>query len=266
MKIIDGKAVARKIVERLKKMPKPDKKLVAFLVGDSDASASFLKQKKKIADELGIEFELRRFPNSISEAELSVEIAHAGQDDSVGGIIIQLPLPKEMNREAVLARLVREKDVDALSLDSEVEPLAVGVVRSVLEDVGWQMEDRVVGVVGRGLLIGQPIAEVFLGKVKDLIIFHSKTDLDRLKECDLVIGGAGKPGLIKPEMLKKGVGFIDFGFGMKNGKVSGDLDVSSLELETSNLELSFYTPTPGGTGPILVASLFSNFYKLNGSN
>ena len=261
MKIIDGKAVARKIIERLKKLPKPDKKLVAYFIGDSPASESFLKQKKKIAEELGVEFELRRFPQSIGEAELSAEIANAGQDNSVGGIIIQLPLPKEINREAVLARLVREKDVDALSLDSEVEPLSVVVTRAVLEEVGWRTHDKVVGVVGRGLLVGQPIAEAFLGKARDLIIFHSKTDLDRIGECDLVIGAAGKPGLIKPGMLKPGAGVIDFGFGLVEGVVSGDLDTAGNGLD----KLSFYTPTPGGTGPILVASLFSNFYTLNNS-
>ena len=260
MKIIDGKIIARKILEHLKKFPKPEKKLVAFLAGDSAASESFLKQKKKIADELGIVFELRKFPRSVTEAELYSEIAQASGDNSVGGVLVQLPLPEGINREAVLAGLTKEVDVDALSLESDVEPLAVGVVRSVLKEVGWHTEDKVIGVVGRGLLIGQPVAESFLGKAKDLIIFHSKTDLDRIKECDLVIGGAGKPGLIKPEMLKEGAGFIDFGFGIKDGKVCGDLDGEAPWLD----RLSFYTPTPGGTGPILVMQLFYNFYRLNG--
>ncbi len=260
--VIDGKGIARKIIGALKELPRPEKKLIAVFVGEDPASESFLKQKKKMADELGIAFELLRFPESISEEDLKKEIKKAGDDDSVGGIIVQLPLPEKFNRDAVIAAINPAKDIDALTPSAKVEPLAAEVVKDILKEVNYDISDKVVGVVGRGLLIGRPIAEWLSGKCREVIVFHTKTDLSRIKDCDLIITGTGKAGLIKPSQLKAGAGVIDFGFGMKDGKINGDLDTAAAGLD----KLSFYTPTPGGTGPILVAEIFKNFYKLTKQN
>lgn len=257
--IIDGKALARRIIEELKKIPKPEKSIAAVLVGENPASESFLKQKKKVADELGVDFRIVRLDESISEGELAGEIKHLGADKEIGGVLVQLPLPKKFNREAVLAALNPTQDIDALSLEAAVAPLAVEVVKDILSDIHYQVEDKVIGVVGRGILIGVPVAEWLFDKCLEVIIFHTGTDLSRIKDCDLIISGAGKAGLIKPATIKAGAGFIDFGFDMKNGKIAGDLDTSDVKVSG----LSFYTPTPGGTGPMLVAEIFKNFYRLN---
>lgn len=279
MFLVDGKKIAREIIEQLKKLPKPAKKLAAVFVGTDPASASFLKQKKKIADELGIEFLLIHLKENISKADLLLELENLNKNPDVGGIVIQLPLPGKIDRDKILAALAPDKDIDALSQKPKVLPLAVEVVKDVLLTViasgalslrglakqsyiGY-LSDKVVGVVGRGILIGRPIAEWLSGQCREVIIFHIGTDLVRLKDCDLVITGAGKAGLIKPEMLKSGAGVIDFGFAMKDGKISGDLDIATLNLKPLTFDLSFYTPTPGGTGPILVAEIFKNFYRLN---
>lgn len=256
--LIDGKKIARKVIESLKKFPNPNKKLAAVLVGENPASISFLKQKEKISKELGIEFRLYKFPVEIEEKDLIEEIKKLNRDEAVGGILIQLPLPAKFNRETIIATLDPKKDIDALLPGSSVLPLAVEVVKDILEELHYPPENKIVGVVGRGFLVGKPIAEWLSGKCREVIIFHTKTDLSRIKDCDLVICGAGKAGLIKPEMLKSGAGVIDFGFSAVNGKISGDFDSSNL-----SSSLSFYTPTPGGTGPILVAELFKNFYRLN---
>lgn len=259
--IIDGRKIAGEIIEDLKRLPKPNKKLAAVLVGSNRASESFLKQKEKTAKELGVEFQLYRFDEEISEDDLKNSIRDIQNDRTVGGLIIQLPLPKKFNRESVLSVLQPEKDIDALSLEAKVLPLPVMVVKDILAKINYYLGDKIVAVVGRGLLVGQPIAKWLVGKCQEVMVLHSQSDLNELKKADLVISGVGRPGLIKPEMLKPGAGVIDFGFSMVDGKIQGDLDVSSFKLQ----DLNFYTPTPGGTGPILVAELFKNFYILSKS-
>lgn len=259
--IIDGKKIARKIIDTLKQQPKPEKQLAAVFVGDDSASQSFLKQKQKIAEELNWNFHLYQFPESLTMGELIGKIKNICADKSVGGVLIQLPLPEKFSKEEVLTALDPGKDIDALLPSAKVSPLSVEVVKDVLLEANFVLDGKVVGVVGRGALIGRPIAEWLSGKCREVIIFHTKTDLSRLADCDLVVSGVGKAGLIKPEMLKNGAGVIDFGFDMAEGKIRGDFDPSSLV--ASRQSLAFYTPTPGGTGPILVAELFRNFYNLS---
>ncbi len=119
-----------------------------------------------------------------------------------------------------------------------------------------------VAVVGLGFLVGKPISEWLKGRCVELYLLDIGSDLSALKNADLVILGTGQAGLIKPEMLKDDALVIDFGYGMLNGKISGDFDASSFKIQNSKFKIS-YTPTPGGTGPILVAKLFENFYSLN---
>ncbi len=259
--VIDGKKIAGQVIAELKKQPPPQKELAAILVGENAASASFLRQKEKIAKDLGVDFRLHNLSADLSQGELIVELNKLISSDQVGGFILQLPLPEKYDRDQVLAALPSEKDVDALTGKGKTVPPAVLAVQDVLKESGFSLADKVVGVVGRGLLVGRPIAEWLSGKCREVMIFHTKTDLSRIADCDLVISGAGKAGLVKPDMLKPGAGVIDFGFDMVNGKISGDFD-SSLLVNSDQLP-AFYTPTPGGTGPILVAELFKNFYTLN---
>lgn len=257
--VIEGKKIAQGILEVLKSQEKPGKKLVAVLVGDNTASLSFLKQKEKIANELGVAFRLDRFPISISQIELEDAINKINNDPSVGGVLIQLPLPEGFDRDKILAILSTDKDIDALSTDAKVFALPVEVVKDVLSLVNFDLSKKNVVVIGRGVLVGAPVAKWLQGKCSKLTVLHRGSDFSVIKEADLIISGAGHPGLISPVSMKEGSGFIDFGFGIVDGKIKGDLDVSSPAIE----KLSFYTPTPGGTGPMLVAEIFKNFYKLN---
>ncbi|MEK7654134.1 MAG: bifunctional 5,10-methylenetetrahydrofolate dehydrogenase/5,10-methenyltetrahydrofolate cyclohydrolase [Patescibacteria group bacterium] len=261
MIVVDGKKIAGEIISGLKKQPTPRKELAAILVGGNAASASFLRQKEKIAKDLGVSFRLYNPGSALSESELIAELSKIIGNEQVGGFILQLPLPEKYDRDQVLAALPPEKDVDNLTGKASVPPPAVAAVRTILHTTDYSLPDKVVGVVGRGLLVGRPVAEWLSGKCREVIIFHTKTDLSRIADCDLVICGAGKAGLIKPEMLKSGAGVIDFGFDLVDGKISGDFDTSKL-INLSTHHLAFYTPTPGGTGPILVAELFKNFYNV----
>ncbi len=281
---IEGKKIAAEIMERIKegmdsRLRGNDKPLVlaVIYVGENPASEAFIKQKKKVAEELGIGFRVYEFSEEVSNEKLREEVVRIAGQGTVEGVVVQLPLPEKFNRQKILNAVPTEKDVDVLSEKawgafslgrSKVLPPAVGVVDQILNIEGIDSRfsstalttsrgnDIVVGVVGAGMLVGRPVAAWLSGKVKKLTIFDEGSDLSELSEYDLVVTGVGKAGIIKPDYLKTGGGVIDFGY--EGGK--GDLDASDEErLE----KLAFWTPTPGGTGPILVAKLFENFYKLN---
>lgn len=258
--VLSGKEIAAEIIRQLKSFPKPPGSLVAVLVGDSPESKSFLKQKEKVALELGIEFQIRQFRENISEIELLGEIQKLSEDNQVAGIILQLPLPAGLSREKIISAINSKKDVDGLTGAGRglVNPPAVEVVRDILEFKNFNLKDSVVSVVGSsGFLVGQPLSEWLNGKCKKLIKVDVADDLSQIGEADFVVSGVGKSGLIKPEMLKHGAAVIDFGYSVVDGKISGDF------LASNTSSVSWYTPTPGGTGSILVAELFRNYFKLN---
>ena len=280
--IIDGKKIARGIIQELKEKPRPKKFLAAFLVGGDPASISFLKQKEKVAEELNVDFRLYKFPAEITQDELRKEILKIVSHQTCGGAIIQLPLPEHISRQYVLNVIPREKDVDVLGERSlgafyvgrnPVLPPAVGVLESILRIVNQELRITNTVVIGTGSLIGKPISLWLEDKVAELTIFNEHTaDLNKkLKEADLIISGVGKANLFSAEDIKENALVIDFGYDMASGKISGDFNPviparHASQGETGGHDSSFmihYTPTPGGTGPILVAKLFENFYKLN---
>ncbi len=302
MQIIDGKNIAQNIVGELKKQAMPQKIFAAVLVGNDPVNESFLKQKEKVAGELGIDFRIYRFPETSTGDSLRKEIGRIVSLKKVGGVLIQLPMPSRINAQYVLNAIPREKDVDVLGERAigafyagrnPVLPPAAAVVEEIIENCKlppvarfdshqagqaslppvWarfamgdvfdgKIENLRIAVVGLGFLIGKPISVWLKGKCAEIYLLDKGSDFSILKNADLVISGVGKAGLIKPEMLKDNAGIIDFGYSTdENGKISGDFDTNSLM--DSGYSLSFYTPTPGGTGPILAAKIFENFYTLN---
>lgn len=281
MTIIDGKKIAEKIITDLKKEPNVKKYFAAVLVGNNDASISFLKKKEEIAKVLGINFRLYQFPENATQDFLRKEVGKIAAHKTCGGIIVQLPLPPHVNRHYVLNAIPREKDPDVMSERSlgafyadrsTILPPVVGTTIEILKNALAENEEKkileklkqlTVAIVGRGFLIGQPIAIYLMNKVKNLIVLGRAGDLSLLKQADLVILGAGKANLITPDMLKQNATIIDFGYDKLEGKLTGDLNTSTihnLKFEIHNLLR--YTPTPGGTGPVLVAQLFKNFHVL----
>src|SRR3989344_4215348 len=275
--IINGKQIASEILEELKKRPKPEKFFAGVLIGDDPASESFQKLKQKTAAELGIDYRIYRLSPELGNDGLRKEVGRISAQKTCGGVIVQLPLPEQINKHYILNVIPREKDVDVLGERAlgafyagrnPVLPPAVGTVDTVCRASGIKYQDTKIAVVGLGFLIGKPIATWLMGKAKEIMLLDKFSDLSVIKNADVVILGTGQAGLIKPEMLKDGVGVIDFGYTKDaSGKLVGDFESSSLD---STLNPSghtprpgFYTPTPGGTGPILVAKLMENFYKLN---
>ena len=280
MNKIDGTKIAGEIVEKLKEKEKPEKILAAVYVGSNPASEAFLKVKEKAAKELGVDFRVYSFSESISGEKLREEVGRISKMGVAGGVIVQLPLPDKFNKQKILNAVDLEKDVDVLAEKSlgafyaersAVLPPAVGVIKEILEkeNVFKDLGEKKVAIVGAGFLVGKPAAVWFLGKVAEVAVFDKGSNLEDLKKYDLVVSGVGKAGLIKTEFLKEGAGVIDFGYddkgspstgsGYNSKRVIGDLDASD---EKKLEKLTFWTPTPGGTGPILVAKLMENFYEL----
>lgn len=273
---IDGRKIAEEIRVKIKKSfdfaqdVKKTHILAVVYAGENSASESFIKIKEKTAKELGVDFRVYKFSEDISNGKLREEVVKIGKQGVVGGLIVQLPLPLKINKQRILNAIPEEKDVDCLSEKNlgklaggreKILPPAVETVREILSikeiDSRFHGNDMMVAVVGAGFLTGKPIAAWLVGKAKEIAIFDEGSDLSELKKYDLVITGVGKAGIVKPEFLKDGAGVIDFGY--EGGK--GDLDVDASD-EKELEKLAFYTPTPGGTGPILVAKLFENFFKL----
>lgn len=266
---IDGHAVAAEIIGELKKLPKPERIFAAILVGDDSRSLSFLKQKEKVAKELGVDFRLYQLEALLGNDGLRREIRNLVGKKSVGGAIIQLPLPEGLNASYVLNAIPREKDVDVLGERAlgafyknrnPVLPPAVATVKTIFEKVNFDLSKSEVAVVGLGTLVGKPVSLWLIGKCRELHLLGKNSDLAILSTADIVISGVGKAGIINSDILKEGAGVIDFGYYyFPSGQVSGDFEIPS----ASSRQVSFYTPTPGGTGPILVAELFRNFYALS---
>lgn len=270
--IIFGIEIANEILARLKKLPRQKKFLAAILVGDNSASQSFLRQKQKIAEKVGVGFTLYKLPENTTSEELKNAILQFANNSECGGIILQLPIPKHLNAQIALDAIPPEKDIDVLGVraihafqngTSIVLPPSVGVVQEILSRVKCQLSFVSVAVIGVGPLVGGPIAAWLNGKAKEVIVLRRGSDFSSIKNADVVICGAGTPGLVTSDMLKKDALVIDFGYGTKNGRLVGDFDASQLSDASGQVWNGAYTPTPAGTGPILVAKLFENFYELN---
>jgi methylenetetrahydrofolate dehydrogenase (NADP+)/methenyltetrahydrofolate cyclohydrolase len=280
--VIDGKKIAQEILGRVKSSEhfeevRKAKFMAAILVGDDKSSVSFLAQKEKVAKQLGIDFRLYRFPADIKNDALREEVGKIAKHKTCGGVIVQLPLLEHLNWYYILNAIPPEKDVDVLSERmlgafyvgrGRVSPPAVETVETILGAAGVtskagdttaSLTSKSVAIVGLGLLVGRPVANWIMRRAKETFLLRRTSDFGILKQADIVITGVGRAGLIKPEMLKAGAGIIDFGY--ENG--NGDFDADHLAKDDAGI--AFYTPTPGGTGPILVAKLFENFYFLNKS-
>ncbi len=254
---IDGRAIAGDIIAHLKERKIPKKILAVIFVGDDPHSLGFIKQKGGVARELGIDFRIYKLGRDLKNDGLRKEIGRIARQKPVGGVLVQLPLPGGLNRRYILNAIPAKKNVDLLGERRDMSLLSPSVetVREILGRTSTNFEESEVVVLGVGELVGRPIAEWFKGKCKRLSVIDEKDSRASLTTADLVISGVGRAGVLDTEMLQSDAGVIDFGYDIKDEGGVGDL-VGNTE------KLKFYTPTPGGTGPILVAKLFENFYTL----
>jgi methylenetetrahydrofolate dehydrogenase (NADP+) / methenyltetrahydrofolate cyclohydrolase len=268
--VIEGKTIADNIIERLRKAPRPEAFFGAVLVGDDAASLNFLKQKEKVARTLGIEFRLYQLPQDITTDALRAEIGRLAAPKNCGGFIVQLPLPESINRHYVLNAIPKEKDVDCLSESAlgafyteraKIAPPSVATVEEILKLEHRALRDLKVVMVGAGFLVGKPVGFWLQNRVAELVVLDAtvRNVPEKLGDADIIVSGAGHAALFGAADLKEGAVVIDFGYGRNAAEESvGDFNPTGAEQKNIH-----YTKTPGGTGPILVAKLFENFYTLN---
>ncbi len=271
---IDGKAFATKLradialrVAALKTDKNITAGLAVVLVGNDPASEVYVKSKGKQTVEAGMNSYEHKLAASISQEELLALIAKLNADTNVHGILVQLPLPKHISEDAVLAAIAPEKDVDGFHVVNAGK-LATGQEGFVpctplgcsmlLKDVIGNLAGLNAVVIGRSNIVGKPIAQLLLRRDCTVTIAHSKTkDLPALlKTADIVVAAVGRPNMVKGEWLKQGAVVIDVGINRVDGKLVGDVDYASCQGIAS-----FITPVPGGVGPMTIACLLENTYR-----
>ncbi len=260
MIILDGKKLAEKILNKLKKEANKKIRLAVILIGNSNASLGFIKQKRYAAKKVGVKFKLYNFDKKISEQALTKKINEIVKNKAATGVLIQLPLPKHINEQKILNLVPAINDVDALSVDNFlVEPPSASGIMKMLKDYGIRIKGKKIVIIGRGKLIGRPL-EILMRKIgADLTICDSKTKnlASETLKADILISATGKPNLVKKDMVKRGAAVIDAGFSKINNKIVGDVDYKNVKNKTS-----YITPVPGGVGPVTVAMLMNNLIKL----
>ena len=276
--VIDGKRISEEVLAHLRTLPKPAGFFGAALVGDDPASINFLKQKENVARALGIDFRLYRLAADLSTDDLRAEIGRLAAPKACGAFIVQLPLPEGVNRHYVLNAIPKAKDADCLGEPAlgafytgrgKIVPPSVATVQEILKreltgaDAPGGLRQLKAVVVGAGFLIGKPVGFWLQNRVGELVMLDASVrDVHaKLGDADIVVCGAGHAGLFGAAHLKEGAIVIDFGFSRNaEGKIAGDFDPAGAEEKGIR-----YTKTPGGTGPVLVAELYANFYTLAGA-
>jgi methylenetetrahydrofolate dehydrogenase (NADP+)/methenyltetrahydrofolate cyclohydrolase len=204
---LNGSEISQAIYSRLQPLVPKDKFLAAVLVGDNPASLSFVKkQKQQAAEKIGIDFRVFGFSEEIEEGALLSAIDGLAADDKCGGIIIQLPLPEHLNRQAVLDAVPWEKDPDVLSSEamarlreneSLILPPAAGVLKEIADFQKIDLKEKSVAIVGLGFLVGRPIASWLQGKCRELYLIDKGDDFSPVKTADIIVLGTGVPGIVK---------------------------------------------------------------------
>jgi len=268
--IIDGKAIAEKMNAETKQRVEAleicgiTPKLAVVLVGDHKASLTYVGKKEEAARAVGIDFELFRFPATISEKDLISEVQKIQESNNISGLIIQLPLPENLYTPHVLNSVHPGIDVDCLTqenlgklfIKSEyVTPPTPAAVMTVIRELGINLVGKNVTVVGVGALVGKPLSIMLMNERASVTTINSMTQ-DKKQKClgaDIIVTGVGKKDLITSDMVHEHSIVIDTGFVFENGKNYGDVDFEHVAPKVAAI-----TPTPGGIGPITVAHLLRN--------
>ncbi|MBC1411254.1 bifunctional methylenetetrahydrofolate dehydrogenase/methenyltetrahydrofolate cyclohydrolase FolD [Listeria welshimeri] len=272
--IIDGKKLAKEIQERVTtevaELAKIDKKpgLAVVLVGDNQASRTYVRNKQKRTEEAGMKSVLIELPETVSEEKLLEVVEELNTDDTIHGILVQLPLPKHISEEKVIDTISYDKDVDGfhpvnvgnlfIGKDSFVPCTPAGIIE-LIKSTGTQIEGKRAVVIGRSNIVGKPVAQLLLNENTTVTIAHSRTkNLPEVaKEADILVVATGLAKFVKKEYIKPGAIVIDVGMDRdENNKLCGDVDFEDV-IE----EAGFITPVPGGVGPMTITMLLANTLK-----
>ncbi len=267
-RIIDGKAVAAKVRERVRaqvaELATPPG-LATILVGDDPASAMYVRMKREDSAEVGIESFHHEPGGDVSQRELAELLESLNADERVHGILLQLPLPDHLDQDPLISLIDPAKDVDGLTPISAgllaqgrpeaIAPCTPSGVMELLRHAGVEVEGARAVVIGRSILVGKPLAALLLAANATVTHCHSRTrDLASIcREADILVAAAGQAGLVTGEMVKPGATVIDVGTNRVDGKLVGDV-----EFDSASARAGAITPVPGGVGPMTRAMLLVN--------
>ncbi len=269
--IIDGKAIAASLREKmradvdgyeLKFGRRPG--LWAVIVGEDPASQVYVRNNLAAARKTGLVSEVVSLPFITTQGELLNVIAELNADEHVDGILLQLPLPAHIDKDAVIGAIAPDKDIDgyagmARGLSARrgsVAPCTPRACIELIKSTGVPIEGQHAVVVGRGELVGKPVATLLLNENATVTIAHSRTSnlAEILSGADIVVAAVGRAGVVTGDMLKPGAIVIDVGINrMDDGRIVGDVD-----FESASLKAGYITPVPGGVGPMTIAMLLQN--------
>ncbi|MEW4858833.1 bifunctional methylenetetrahydrofolate dehydrogenase/methenyltetrahydrofolate cyclohydrolase FolD [Staphylococcus aureus] len=270
-KILDGKQIAKDYRQGLQDQVEALKekgftpKLSVILVGNDGASQSYVRSKKKAAEKIGMISEIVHLEETATEEEVLNELNRLNNDDSVSGILVQVPLPKQVSEQKILEAINTEKDVDGfhpinigkLYIDEQTfVPCTPLGIMEILKHADIDLEGKNAVVIGRSHIVGQPVSKLLLQKNASVTILHSRsTDMaSYLKDADVIVSAVGKPGLVTKDVVKEGAVIIDVGNTPdENGKLKGDVDYDAVKEIAGAI-----TPVPGGVGPLTITMVLNN--------
>ncbi|HDH6548982.1 bifunctional methylenetetrahydrofolate dehydrogenase/methenyltetrahydrofolate cyclohydrolase FolD [Staphylococcus aureus] len=270
-KILDGKQIAKDYRQGLQDQVEALKekgftpKLSVILVGNDGASQSYVRSKKKAAEKIGMISEIVYLEETATEEEVLNELNRLNNDDSVSGILVQVPLPKQVSEQKILEAINPEKDVDGfhpinigkLYIDEQTfVPCTPLGIMEILKHADIDLEGKNAVVIGRSHIVGQPVSKLLLQKNASVTILHSRSKdmASYLKDADVIVSAVGKPGLVTKDVVKEGAVIIDVGNTPdENGKLKGDVDYDAVKEIAGAI-----TPVPGGVGPLTITMVLNN--------
>lgn len=270
-KILDGKQIAKDYRQGLQNQVEALKekgftpKLSVILVGNDGASQSYVRSKKKAAEKIGMISEIVHLEETATEEEVLNELNRLNNDDSVSGILVQVPLPKQVSEQKILEAINPDKDVDGfhpinigkLYIDEQTfVPCTPLGIMEILKHADIDLEGKNTVVIGRSHIVGQPVSKLLLQKNASVTILHSRSKdmASYLKDADVIVSAVGKPGLVTKDVVKEGAVIIDVGNTPdENGKLKGDVDYDAVKEIAGAI-----TPVPGGVGPLTITMVLNN--------
>ena len=268
--ILDGKATAERRLGKLKEEIQASgltPRLATLIVGKDPGSQLYIRMKHRACERVGIESVSVELPEEATTGCVEEEVRRLGEDPSIDGILVQLPLPRQVEQERVIAAIPPEKDVDGfsplslgrlLSGDPFFSPCTPLGIMVLLAEYGISVEGSDAVVVGRSIEVGRPMAILLLNAGATVTVCHSKTRNleEKTRSADLLVSAVGRPGFITGTMVRKGAVVIDVGISQVGGKTCGDVDFPAVEPRARAI-----TPVPGGVGPMTIAMLMENTLK-----
>lgn len=279
MILFDGKKLSQKIMGEVKeKVVSTTEKLRLgiVVVGENPAVKSFIAQKRKAADGVGIDTRVYPFPAEITTNELRKRISEIVHEKRNTSVIIQLPLPEHISTQYILNSVPPEKDADMLSAravgnfavgKSPIMPPVAGAVKALFEEYGIDYKNKYIVILGAGNLVGKPVALWLLNEKATFSVVRSVTKHPEefLRQADIIISGIGKPEFITGDMVKGGAVLIDAGTSESGGPLTGlgiKKLVGDMDFDSVSAKAAYLTPVPGGIGPLTVAVLLKNVVTL----